>query len=290
MATESDTRTLIRDFLVTRREHIAPGDVGIPVFNGRRRVRGLRREEAALLAGISVEYYTRLERGDATGASPSVINAVARVLRLNDIEREHLHRLFLASTDTNVSPVRAVTVVRPELQRLLDALSDVPAFVVNRRLDIVASNELGRALYSPMYELEWELVNTARFQFLEEAASRNFWIDWDEVADSGVAILRAQLGVDPNDAENARLIADLRTSAEFDRRWNRHDVHRHSTGAKRIRHPLVGDLVLPYEHMRVDADPGLSFMVYNPAPSTPAYDAVRVLQITVREESTRFWS
>jgi transcriptional regulator with XRE-family HTH domain len=283
MATQAETRTLISDFIKTRRERVAPGDVGIAFHDSRRRVKGLRREEVAMLAGISVEYYTRLERGDATGASPSVVAAVSRVLRLNDIEREHLQRLFMAAE--RPEEVRIVVGVRPEVQRLLDALSDVPAFVVNRRLDIVGSNELGRALYSPLYEAAPAVVNTARFQFLDQERSRRFWLDWEAVADSCVAILRAEIGVAARSHETDLLINELLTEPDFEHRWRSHDVHRHSTGFKRIFNPVVGELLLPYEHLTLDADPDLSFMIYNPAPASAAYDAVRVLQLAARDSA-----
>ncbi|MDI9628996.1 MAG: helix-turn-helix transcriptional regulator, partial [Acidobacteriota bacterium] len=263
-----ETRAQIRDFLVSRRARVNPADVGIP-NHGRRRVEGLRREEVAMLAGISVEYYTKLERGDAVGASPSVVNAVANVLNLDDVEREHLKRLMFASdeADVHTRATRSTMRIRPSLQRLLDALADVPAYILNKRLDIVGVNALGRAVYSPMYDRFPEPVNTARFFFLAEDASRAFWEDWDGVAANGVAILRAERALRPNDRDLSELIEELSShSAEFRRRWVTHDVHRHSTGLKVMRHPIVGRLELPYENFALPADLELSMMTYNPEP------------------------
>jgi transcriptional regulator with XRE-family HTH domain len=285
MSGPDSTRAEIRDFLSTRRGRLAPGDVGIP-DHGRRRVAGLRREEVALLAGISVEYYTKIERGDAAGASPSVVRAIARVLQLDEVEHEHLRRLMLASDEADVHTMARASSgsIRAELQRLLDSLTDVPAYIVNKRLDIVGVNELGRALYSPMYDLFPHPVNTARFFFLAEDASRAFWEDWAGTAASGVAILRAEHALRPNDRDLAALIEELgRESAEFRARWATHDVHRHSTGLKIMNHPAVGHLELPYENMILPADPDLSMMTYNPEPGTASWDALRLLQIWARE-------
>jgi transcriptional regulator with XRE-family HTH domain len=285
MSSQDSARGEIRDFLVTRRGRLTPGDVGIP-DHGRRRVAGLRREEVALLAGVSVEYYTRIERGDAVGASPSVVNAIARVLQLDDVEREHLRRLMFAGdeADVHTRAQASTSSARPELQRLLDALADVPAYIVNKRLDIVGVNELGRAVYSPMYDRFPHPVNTARFFFLAEDASRAFWEDWEGTAANGVAILRAEHALRPNDRDLAALIDELAgRSSEFRARWATHDVHRHSTGLKIMYHPVVGRLALPYENMILPADPDLSMMTYNPEPGTPSWDSVRLLQIWARE-------
>ncbi|MBM7366369.1 helix-turn-helix domain-containing protein [Gordonia hydrophobica] len=282
-----DLRTQVRNFLVSRRERLTPGDVGIP-DHGRRRVKGLRREEVALLAGVSVEYYTKIERGDASGATAAVINAIARVLRLNDIEREHLKRLTASTDDADghTRATRSTMAVRPELQRLLDALSDVPAYIVNKRLDVVAANDLGRALYAPMYESFPHPTNTARFCFLDEEASRAFWVDWDDVAAKGVAILRTEHGLRPNDEDLRALIDELHChSADFRRRWATHDVHRHSTGMKMINHPVVGRLDLPYEKLLLPADPDLSLMTYGTEPGSPSFDALQLLRIWAADPS-----
>ncbi|WP_020573457.1 helix-turn-helix transcriptional regulator [Actinopolymorpha alba] len=284
MADDREIRARIRDFLVTRRSRVTPGDVGIPGHDPRRRVKGLRREEVALLAGISVEYYTRLERGDAAGASPSVINAVARVLRLDDVEREHLGRLFLASSEGG-TPVRIVRDARPQVQYLLDALGDVPAFALNKRLDIVAANLVGRALYAPMYDDTRDPVNAAWFHFRNEAAARALWVDWSSVADNIAAILRTELGVQPHDHDLADLIEDLLDNDEFATRWASQNVHRHSSGIKPVDHPVVGRMDLPYESLCLAADPDLSILVYNPEPGSPAYDSLKLLALWARDDA-----
>lgn len=288
MSSPEETRAQIRDFLSSRRARLTPQDLGIP-DHGRRRVEGLRREEVAMLAGISVEYYTRLERGDAAGASPSVVNSVAKVLRLDDVEVEHLRRLMFAAdeADAHTRATNSVRRARPGLQRLIEAFADLPAYIVNKRLDIVAANDLGRAVYAPMYDLYPDGVNTARFFFLHEGASRAFWEDWNGVAANGVAILRAERALRPNDRDLADLITELSdASAEFRRRWASHDVHRHTTGVKVMNHPVAGRLELPYENLAIPSDPELSMMTYNPEPGTPSYDSLRFLQMWQRDPST----
>lgn len=283
-----DVRSQVRNFLVSRRERLTPEEVGIP-NHGRRRVKGLRREEVALLAGVSVEYYTKIERGDATGATASVIDAIARVLRLNDIEREHLKRLLSTGdeTDTHARATHSTKAVRPALQRLLDALTDVPAYILNKRLDILGVNHLGRAVYSPMYESFPHPTNTARFFFLDEDASRRFWVEWDEVAAAGVAILRVEHGLRPNDEDLNALIDELHeASPEFRKRWSTHDVHRHTTGVKSMNHPVVGRLDLPYENLLLPADPDLTMMTYNPAPGSAAYDSLQLLRIWINDPAS----
>jgi hypothetical protein len=207
-------------------------------------------------------------------------------LHLNEVEHEHLRRLMLASdeADVHTQARESTSSIRPELQRLLDALTEVPAYIVNKRLDIVGVNELGRALYSPMYDLFPHPVNTARFFFLAENASRAFWEDWDGTAASGVAILRAEHALRPNDRDLTALINELRQqSAQFRDRWATHEVHRHSTGFKIMNHPAAGHLELPYENMLLPADPDLSMMTYNPEPGTASWEALRLLQIWARE-------
>ncbi|QXT63473.1 helix-turn-helix domain-containing protein [Tessaracoccus palaemonis] len=277
MPSSDAARAAIREFLVSRREHLAPGDVGIAVHTGRRKVKGLRREEVALFAGISTEYYIRFERGDATGASPSVVNAIARALRLNDIELQHLKEL-LAVAETVVPTVKTVTQrLRPALQRLIDGMVDVPVIVTNGHHDVLGTNRLGRALYAPMFD-DNGAANTSRFFFLREAEAREFWPEWEKHADDAVAIMRADVGARPFDAE-LRALADelLANSPAFAERWKEHNVHRHRTGVKIIQHPAVGRLELPFENLAMPGDPDLSMMIYNPVPGSASYDGIRLL-------------
>ena len=253
-----DVRAQIREFLSTRRARISPEQAGLPVYGGdRRRVPGLRRSEVASLAGISPEYMTKLERGNATGVSDSVIDGLANALQLDEAERAHLEDL-LRTAGTTRPPRRrpARQRVRPTVQRILDSLTLAPAFVLNGRLDILAANDLGVALYAPIYADSARPANNARFVFLDPNATE-FFRDYDKVANDTVALLRAEAGRDPYDRELTDLIGQLSTrSEEFRRRWAAHNVRIHTSGIKLLHHPLVGDLDLPFE----------SF----PCPPTPA--------------------
>lgn len=285
MDDKATARAAIRDFLITRRARITPAQAGLPAYGTNRRVKGLRREEVALLAGISSEYYTRLERGLAAGASPGVIEAVANALRLNEDEREHLSRLLTAITPQSrkkesVSKRRAVPreTVRPGIQVLLDALNELPAFVFNARLDVVGANALGRALYAPVFEDPVEPANIARFMFLDESRAREFWLTWETMADDVVAMLRTEAGHHPGDPALVDLIGQLSTrSDQFRTRWAAHNVRKHKPGVKIVRHPLVGELTLPFEDLHVDAAPDQLLMVYTPEPGSPAHDGIQLL-------------
>jgi transcriptional regulator with XRE-family HTH domain len=274
----ADVRRQIREFLATRRERLTPEQVGLPVYGGNRRVKGLRREEVATLAGISVEYYIRLERGEAAGVSESVLEGINHALRLNEAERAHLLDLVRASGGTR--PLKLVTArpsLRPPIQRILDSMTTTAAVVFSGRLDVIGANALGRALYEPMYAAPSRPVNTARFGFLNPAA-RTFWRDWDKIADDSANLLRAEAGRNPCDAELTALIGELSTRSEdFRVRWARHDVRIHTTGVKRIHHPIVGDLELPYEATPLIADPGQTLLMYTAEPGTPSEDALRLL-------------
>ncbi|WP_043633442.1 helix-turn-helix transcriptional regulator [Nonomuraea candida] len=283
-----DNRDEIRDFLASRRARITPQQAGLAP-GGRRRVPGLRREEVAVLAGVSTDWYTRLEKGHITGVSTDVLNAVARALQLDDAERAHLFDLARAAT-TGPAP-RRVRKVRPGLQRMLDAMTDAPAIIRNGRMDIVAANRLGRAMYWPVYHARIpapgrgprpdaarsQPANIARFQFLDPAGP-DFFPDWDSAADITVALLRTEAGRDPYNKELTQLIGELSTrSDDFRGRWAQHNVRLHHTGTKAYHHPAIGDLVLDYESMDLHADPGLNLTVYTAAPDTPSHDALRLL-------------
>jgi len=275
-----DVRTDIREFLSTRRARISPEQAGLPIYGGaRRRVSGLRREEVALLAGISTEYYTRLERGNATGMSESVINGIAHALQLDEAERTHLLDLLRTAGTTRRPPRRRPTPqrVRPTVQRVLDSMSGTPAFLLNGRLDVLTANALGYALFGPVYAEPARPPNNARFVFLDPHATE-FFRDWDKVANDTVALLRAEVGRNPYDRRTSDLIGELSTRSEqFRVRWAAHNVRIHTTGIKRFHHPIVGDLELSFESFPVAADPSQNLLTYTAEPGSPSQDALNLL-------------
>jgi transcriptional regulator with XRE-family HTH domain len=268
----------IRDFLTSRRAKITPEQASLPAYGSNRRVQGLRRAEAAMLAGISVEYYTRLERGSAAGASQDVLEGVARALQLDEAERAHLFDLVRAANATS-RPMRrrpAQERVRPTVQRILDSIT-APAYVRNGRLDLIAANTLGHALYAPVFEDPSGTPNMARFIFLQPRAS-DFFRDWEKIANDAVAILRAEAGRDPYDKLLSHLIGELSTrSDEFRVRWAAHNVKFHRTGAKTLHHPVVGELTLDYEALDLPGDTGQRILVYSAEPGSPSQQALDLL-------------
>ncbi len=273
-----ETKQEIREFLTSRRARITPEQAGLRSY-GSRRVPGLRREEVAVLAGVSAPYYTRLERGDMNGVSESVLEALARALQLDDAERAHLFDLARAAQPTSVRPRRrqAKQRVRPEVQWTLDAITGAAAFVGNERLDILAANQLGRALFSELYAAPAEPVNTARFVFLDPRAEA-FFGDWDRVAAESVAILRSAAGRDPYNRDLSDLVGELATQSEaFRTRWAAHDVRFHNTGVKQFHHPVVGELSLTYNRMDLPADHGLTIFTYAAEPGSRSEEALKLL-------------
>jgi transcriptional regulator with XRE-family HTH domain len=273
-----DNRNEIRQFLASRRARITPEQAGLPAYGGNRRVAGLRREEVALLAGVSVDYYTRLERGNLGGVSEGVLDALARALQLDEAERGHLIDLARAANTTIPARSRRSTRerVRPGVQRILDAM-DAPADVRNGRRDILAANRLGYALYSELYLDPVRPVNVARFLFLSPRA-QDFFPDWEGAANDIVANLRTEAGRNPYDQGLQDLVGELSTrSQEFRTRWAAHNVRQHQTGRKRLHHPVVGDLELTYEVLALPADPGLSLVVYTAEPGSTSQDGLRLL-------------
>jgi transcriptional regulator with XRE-family HTH domain len=273
-----DNRYDVREFLASRRARITPEQAGLPSFGGTRRVTGLRRAEVALLAGVSPDYYTRLERGNLTGVSDSVLSAIARALRLDEAERAHLHDLARAANTTPRTRRRPrQQQIRPGVQSLLDAMTDAPAFVRNGRLDILAANRLGQALYSPAFDTPDRPVNLARFCFLDPRAE-DFYPAWDDAAHTTVALLRTEAGRDPYDKALTDLVGELATrSDEFRTRWAAHNVRLHHTGRKQFHHPVVGRLDLGFEGLPMPADPGLTLTAYSAESGTPASDGLRLL-------------
>jgi transcriptional regulator with XRE-family HTH domain len=280
-----DSKSEIREFLTSRRANITPERAGITAY-GARRVPGLRREEVAVLAGVSVDYYTRMERGNLAGASESVLDALARGLQLDEAERAHLFDLARAAQPAAPRPRRrARQRVRPSVQRLVDAMS-APALIQNSRLDILAANALGRALYSETFEETMRPANHARFVFLSPR-SAEFYRDWDRAANDTVAILRTAAGRDPYDRDLSDLVGELSTqSEEFRSRWAAHNVRIHRTGAKEVHHPVVGDLSLTFEMLEVSADSGLAILTFTAEPGSKSAEALDLLASWTATEGT----
>lgn len=281
----ADARTEIKDFLTTRRAKVTPQMAGLPVVGGNRRVPGLRREEVAMLAGVSVDYYTRLERGRAAGASEEVLDALASALLLDDAERQHLFDLARSVSSTGRArrrrPRAGRAALRPGVQWLLDSMT-VPALVADSLSTYVASNLMARALYSPMFldpapQATGREVNMARFVFLDPR-SRDFFPNWDSGAEDLVAMLRLAAGAGPTDPRLTALVGELSTrSREFSRLWARHDVRYVCRGEKVIRHPVVGELRLAYEPMPLTTAPGMRMTAYAVEPGSPSQDALQLL-------------
>jgi transcriptional regulator with XRE-family HTH domain len=270
-----DRSSEIRDFLTSRRARVTPEQAGVPTFAGVRRVPGLRREEVAHAAGISVDYYNRLERGKTTNASPEILDAIARTLQLDPTEHDHLFDLFTTSRRAPARPTRrrSQLTVRPTLQRLIDGL-DMPAFVESPRLDILAANHLGRAVYSWPGEGLTLPFNVARFLFLDPRAA-TFYLDWELMARNQVAILRAETGRDPAHPELIHLVGELSTHSErFRTLWAAHDVRQYREGLKQFHHPVAGDLEFIGESLDVSNTPGLFVLAYTVEPGSATAEAM----------------
>jgi transcriptional regulator with XRE-family HTH domain len=273
-----DTKNEIREFLTSRRAKITPAQAGIRTYGDTRRVPGLRREEVALLAGVSVDYYTRLERGNASGVSESVLTSLARALQLDDAERSHLFDLARAARTTS-RPRRRTShqQIRPGIQHVLDAFTEAPATVRNGRLDIVAANRLGYALYSVMGLGPGRPANSARFLFLDPRAA-DFYVDWEQATHDAVAVLRSHAGRDPHDRDLIDLVGELSTQSEtFRTRWASHNVRFHDHGTKHFRHPVVGELSLNFERMELSPDTGLTMFAYTAEPGSKSQESLNLL-------------
>ncbi|WP_052398053.1 helix-turn-helix transcriptional regulator [Streptomyces sp. NRRL F-5123] len=275
-----DNRDAVSAFLRSRRDKVTPEQAGLPVY-GRRRVAGLRRGEVAALAGVSVEYYTRLERGNLHGVSDSVLEALVQALRLDGTERMYLYDLARAAGPAPRSAGArrggARPAVRASVARIVEGMPGLPAYVMNNRLDVLAANALGRALYAQLYADPGCGGNVARFAFLS-AGAREFYPEWERMARFAVGALRVEAGKNPYDRELSNLIGELSTRSDaFRVMWGSHDVHVFRDSTKRLRHPLVGELELDQETMSLPDGSGLSVVVYSAPPGTAAEDALRRL-------------
>lgn len=291
--TTTDVRAEIREFLGSRRARITPEHAGLPAYGGNRRVTGLRREEVALLAGISVDYYVRIERGGVAGVSPEVLDAVASALQLDDAERLHLHDLaHQCAKPTRQRRAKTAITVRPGLHQVPDALTDAPAWIRNCRFDVLAANDLARALYSPILADPRRPANIARFVYLEPDTARTLFVDYDQIVQDIAAKLRMEAGRAPHDEELIALIGELSTCSEpFRQQWASHDVRVLRTGRKRLHHPVVGRLDLDYESMQLATEPEMHLNVYTAPAGTPAADGLAVLAswAASREHAGNMW-
>ena len=269
----------VREFLTSRRAKVTPEQVGLPAGHGRR-VKGLRRSEVATLAGVSVEYYTRIERGAIRGASSEVLDALSRALLLDDAERAHLFDLAHAASPVARPPRRRSAKTwapHDSLQWALDVVTAGPAFVRNGRMDLLAANLLARAFYQDLYDMPGTPPNIARYTFLDERA-HDFYPDWDAFAEVTVAILRTEASRDPHNKELHDLIGEISTRSEdFRQRWGAHNVRHHGRGFKTFRHPNVGELTLAYEGMDLESEPGLTLTIYTAEPGSSSAEAMRLL-------------
>lgn len=274
----------LREFLRSRRARITPEDAGLFPQPGARRVPGLRREEVAQLAGVSVDYYVRLERGRSLNVSDAVLDAVARALRLNDTERSHL---FAVARPTRAKrrPMPAQR-VRPGLYRVLETMTSTPALVIGHRTDVLAANRMARALFTDFDALPHRERNMARFIFLDDAA-RELYVNWETSARGTVAALHLYAGRHPHDPLLAELIGELSLrDQDFRRWWADHDVQRRTHGTKRYHHPLVGDLTLDYEALNPTGDPGQTLGLHTAEPGSPSEHALRLLAGWTSEPTT----
>jgi transcriptional regulator with XRE-family HTH domain len=278
-----DRRGEIREFLMSRRARVTPDEAGLRVLDGDvRRVPGLRREEVADLAGVSADYYTQLERGNVDGASDSVLNALARALRLDAAERLHLFNLARPEAAARLASSRGA--IRPSVQRTLDAFTGM-ALVRNRRWDYLAANALGRAVYAEIFDGRIGPPNQVRYVFLDDRA-RDFFDDWQTVAHDTARILRSEAGRDPQDPGPAELIEELsQASDEFRAVWSQQDVRLPASGLHRFHHRAVGDLDLVFEAAELRADPGLTLLLAIGEEGSPTEQALHRLRAwTTRDE------
>jgi transcriptional regulator with XRE-family HTH domain len=279
MTATVDLRTEVRQFLRSRRARIAPQAAGLPSHAGTRRVEGLRREEVAVLAGISIEYYVRIERGNIAGTSERVLDALATALQLDDAERDHLFGLARRSAASGGRDHSTPSAnVRPALQQVLDAITGAPALIRNGRHDVLAMNHLARALFAPVLADARRPVNLARFVYLHPREAAMFFVEYHQVARNCAAVLRMQTGRHPDDDELRALVNELYAQSDaFRQQWASQDVRLHGHGSKQIDHPVVGRLDLDFESLDLATDPDLHVNVYTAPAGSSTSDKLVLL-------------
>jgi transcriptional regulator with XRE-family HTH domain len=273
----ADTNEELADFLKRARSQGDPSRVGLPADGRVRRVPGLRREEVALLAGVSTDYYTRLEQGRKITPSSGVVDAIARALDLDSVGRAHLGHLIGATPARAPRTAPSVQRVRPGLRQLIDALQEQPAMILGRRMDILASNRIARALFADFEAIKPKERNYARWMFVDDAA-RELFKDWDVQARAAVESLRFAAASDPDDRLTQELVDELTTSStDFRQWWMEHRVYQRTFGSKRLHHPIVGDLTVEYETFTLPGDPDQTLFVYTTEPATVSRQAMDLL-------------
>jgi transcriptional regulator with XRE-family HTH domain len=271
-----DRREELTEFLKSRRARVQPEDLGLKVYGARRRVPGLRREELAQAAGVSADYYVRLEQGRTDNVSQEILDAVADVLSLSEDERKHL-ALLAKPARRKVKRRTTTQRIRPGVQALLDSMTDVPAFVLGRRMDVLGWNQLAAALIADFGSLEPKDRNIPRLVFLDPA-TRDFYPDWDAVADETVGYLRTYAGRYPDDPELAELVGELSIhSPEFRQHWARHDVKDKTFGTKAQYHHLVGEIIVQYETLQPPGEPDQLMVTYTVEPGSTSEQNLRLL-------------
>ncbi|MFD9431644.1 helix-turn-helix domain-containing protein [Streptomyces sp. NPDC060002] len=270
-----DRRAELSEFLRTRRARLKPEDVGLPDFGRHRRVPGLRREELAQLAGVSVAYYTRLEQGNGRNVSAEVLDSIARALRLSDAE--HAHLTHLAKPKHKKKQTAPPQQVRGPLRQLLDTMDSVPAYLIGRRTEILGWNRMAAAVFGDWAELAVAERNWARLVFLRPDY-RDLFVDWEQKAIDIVCALRMDAGCYPDDPRLSALVGQLSVKSEdFRRLWATHDVKEKSHGVKLLRHPLVGELSLNFEGFRLMGDGEQTMVTYHADPGSASAEALRLL-------------
>ncbi|MEU0181119.1 helix-turn-helix transcriptional regulator [Streptomyces sp. NPDC006207] len=274
MSQRNASNTTLGDFLRACRSRVNPGDVGLPDDGRHRRVPGLRREELAQLANVSVDYVVRLEQGRTVHVSTAVLESLARALRLRPDERDYLLRVAAAGAEPSASaPPR----IRPQTQTLLDGLQEYPALLLSHRLDVLGWNPLGAALIADFAAVPEPQRNLVRMAFLDPAF-RELYADWRTVARECVAYLRMGAARDPQDPRLKALVQELADAdADFRRWWSDHRVRTRAAGQKTFRHPVAGTMTLDFQSLVVGDDPDQTVFVYTAQPGTPAHEALRFL-------------
>ncbi|MFI5713701.1 helix-turn-helix transcriptional regulator [Kribbella sp. NPDC051620] len=276
----------LADFLRRARGQIDPARAGLPLDGRVRRVPGLRREEVALLAGVSADYYARLEQGRRIIPSTAVVDAIGRALELDEAGRAHLHALTGTTGSSPARPSRGAQRVRPGIYQLLDSLDGEPALVLGRRTDILAANRMARALFADFDQLPAKDRNYARWMFLDDRA-RELFVDWEDQARAAVESLRLEFGRDRDDVATIALVDELRArSNEFDRWWEQHRVHQRTHGSKRLNHAIAGRLTVEYETLTIPGDPGTTLFIYTTEPASPSRQAINLLASWTTSDAT----